>query len=333
MKLDIEPLVEFGTPVLMAYQGREVLAQRDSKSGYVFFEAPDAEELNRYYQVEYPSMQRGYYTVETDYEPGKNRYHADRILEVFQATTGHLPVTSFELGCAYGGLVAEFVSRGVRASGADVNADAVAQGARVMGNRNLVHAGNLDALRGLHDKVDLIYSVHVLEHDPDLIGVIDACRNHLNPGGLLFVSLPNAMFIGSVMGGFTNNHWVNYPQHLHLLSPGFVPALCRSTGFLPMFWDTRILYEAQPSLDRHFSFTTRDETRRNLFNTMLFDAGYGMELNFALTPDDGRLSNVLAAGATAILGTLEAAARAEVKIRQTLSTALRPAPMEALAIE
>jgi len=333
MKLDIEPLVEFGTPVQMAYQGREVLAQRDSNSGYVFFEAPDAEELNRYYQVEYPSIQRGYYTVETDYEPGKNRYHADRILEVFQATAGRMPVTSFELGCAYGGLVAEFVSRGVQASGADVNADAVAQGAGVMGNRNLIHAGNLDALRGLHDKVDLIYSLHVLEHDPDLVKVVDACKGHLNPGGLLFISVPNAMFIGSVMGGFTNNHWVNYPQHLHLLSPGFVPALCRTTGFLPMFWDTRILYEAQPGLERHFSFATRDETRRNLFNMMLFDAGYGMELNFALTPDDGRLNNVLAAQAAAILGTLDAAARAEVKIRRTLSTALRPAPIEALSVE
>ena len=66
---------------------------------------------------------------------------------------------------------------------------------------------------------------------------------------------------------------------------------------------------------------------------MLFDAGYGMELNFALTPDDDCVSEVQSAQAAAILGTLDAAARAEVKIRRTLSTALRPAPVKAPAIE
>lgn len=114
MKFEVEPLVEIGTPVTTTFRDGEILAQRDRNSGYVFFPAPTAATLHDYYQQEHPSTQRGSQTVGTDYEPAKNGYHGDRVIEAFRAATGRVPATSFEFGGAFGGLVAEFVSRGVR---------------------------------------------------------------------------------------------------------------------------------------------------------------------------------------------------------------------------
>lgn len=316
--LNAVPLVEFGSPVTMAFRGRQVPAFSDPASGYVFFDPPPEEELTEYYQVEYPRSQTGYYTVDTDYEPSKNDYHAGRILRAFQDLTGREPASSFELGCAYGGLVAEMASRGIDARGSDINADAVAQGTLAKGNHRIFHAANRDALDRVGASFDLIYSVHTLEHDPQMFDVIRACRDKLNEDGLLFVAVPNAMFANAVLKGFRENWWAHYPQHLHMLSPGFIPALCRATGFAPLFWDTQIVFEAQPDV---LGLLNKDETtdaRRDLWRMLLSQGGHGMELNFVLAPAGGAMARRLAGTVAMVEGALEHARRNEARLRHYL---------------
>ncbi len=321
--LDAVPLVEFGRPVTMAFRGREVPALSDPASGYVFFEAPPHDELTEYYQVEYPRSQTGYYTVDTDYEPGKNGYHAGRILEAYQALAGRQPATSFEMGCAYGGLVAEMAARGVDARGSDINADAVAQGGAAKGNSRIFHASNRDALDRVGASFDLIYSVHTLEHDPRMFEVIRACRDRLTDDGLLFVAVPNAMFANAVLKGFRENWWAHFPQHLHMLSAGFIPALCRATGFVPVFWDTRIVFEAQPDVVNLLSKDEMTDARRDVWRLLLSQAGHGMELNFVLAPAGGAMAGRLGGIAGAVAGALEHARCNEVQLRRHLRTASR----------
>jgi SAM-dependent methyltransferase len=205
-----EPLVEFGFAVAMEFRNRRVQAYSDVSSGYVFFDPPPAEELNDYCQREYPRSQVGYYTIETDYDAGKNSYQAGRILEAYNSVMQRPPQTSFELGCAYGGLVAEMAGRGIASRGSDINEEAIRQGIELKGNRSIFHANNLDALARMESKVDLIYSLGSLEHDPNMFRVIEVCRERLTENGLLFIMIPNAMFASSVLNGFKHNWWVNY---------------------------------------------------------------------------------------------------------------------------
>ncbi len=323
MQLHANPLVEYGHLVTATFRGRQVVAQSHRDSGYVFFSPPPAAELTEYYQHDYPASQVGYYTPDIDYEPGKNSYHAGRILDAYRLVLGGTPATSLELGCSFGGVVAEMARRGVDSAGSDINADAVAQGRRVKANLRISHASNLDAVRALTRRVDLIYSLHALEHDPDIFAVIEACRDRLSEDGLLYVSVPNAMAANSVLDGFTSNVWVNYPQHLHMLSAGFIPLLCEKTGFVPVFWDTRIVFALQETGRALFDAAPMGAARQALWETILCQAGHGMELNFVLAPAGGEVAKRVAERIVQVQGELDHARRHEVGIRSYLRDAVR----------
>jgi len=327
--LDVEALVEFGAAVTARFGGASVPAQRHRESGYVFFAAPARAELATYYQGEYAESQADYYTVDSDYEPGKNGYHASRILDAYGMLMPQPPRTSFELGCAYGGMVACMAGRGIDAHGSDINQDAVRQGRLRKDNQRVFSASSLDAIATLGRPVDLIYSLHTLEHDPDMFEVIAACRDKLTEDGLLFISVPNAMFAGSVAGGFFNNVWANYPQHLHMLSAGFIPYLCEHAGFSPVFWDTRILFDVQPAMRDLFTERPMSQTSQGLWDAMLCQAGHGMELNFALTPTGSSAATRLADTISRVQGSLDRARAHEVSIRTRLRDGMRMAAGEA----
>jgi hypothetical protein len=207
------------------------------------------------------------------------------------------------------------------------NEGAIRQG-RQLGNDDIFHADNLDALADMKDKVDLIYSLGSLEHDPNMFRVMAACRDRLTEDGVLFVMVPNAMFAASVLGGFRNNWWVNYPQHLHMLSAGCLPELSRTLGFLPVFWDTRLLFEieAQTHVFDLFNDRNMPSARRDLWSLMLLGAGFGMELNFALSPDTPQNALRFAQLTQAVGGALEHMRQQEMRIRQYLRNAQADTP-------
>ncbi|NKE47102.1 class I SAM-dependent methyltransferase [Roseomonas frigidaquae] len=324
MNVEAEDLVEFGRRVTLPFNGREVAARADRASGYVFFDPPPPEELEAYYLHTYQKASTVYYTVETDYEADKNRYHADRILEGVRHFAGRMPQNSVELGCAYGGLVHDMAGRGIAARGFDINAGAVAEGRSVKGNMALEAADNVTALGRLTAPVDLIYSLHVLEHDPKLVQVLRLARQALSADGLLFVAVPNAMYAGSVLRGFKANPWVNYPQHLHMLSPGVIPALCEATGFVPLAWSTGLVFETDDSLARMLSPEGLAHGAPERLALMMSQSGFGMELNMLLAPQRSRIATRHAAEVGVQLAALEAQRRREVAIRGWLCDSAGP---------
>ena len=323
MILETEPLVEFGEPVTMPFKGKDVQAYRDKNSGYIFFEPPTPEELNEFYQSAYAGKHTNtYYNCKSDYNPAKNAYHADRVLPRFDEVNGCPPKNALELGCAFGGLVAEMTRRGVDTLGFDIAADAIKQGRDAMQNDHIFHASNLDALDQIKQPFDLIYSLGSLEHDPAMVDVIAKCRTSLSDRGVIYVFVPNAMFINSIIGGFCNNFWATYPEHLHMPSPGFLLQLCDATGFEPLYWNTDIIfYEGQKIPGLYDGSTLPAMGSRWQFALEM--GSYGMALNFSLTPKG---STVAKAQATRIERTrlsLEANRIREIEIRNYLRTAER----------
>jgi SAM-dependent methyltransferase len=318
MKIDFENLIEGGQPVTFDFNGQIIHAKADCNSGYVFFSPPSAEFLAHYYQNEYQNEHSSYYTVEADYEPSKNAYHADRILQAYVNFTGKRPRSSFELGCSYGGLVAEMARRGVDSRGSDINERAIAAGRQEMGNLQTIAATNQEALSVIDEPVDLIYSLHVLEHDPNMIQVLKQMAKILSEDGLIYISVPNAMFVRSVLKGFRSNPWANYPQHLHMLSPGFVPALCEEIGFVPLYHDTRVFFGADPELHEIFNGNQMSDVLVSRLEFILGQGGFGMELNVLMAPLGSKLAIRHAVDASIQKTRLEMQRQNEMAIRRFL---------------
>lgn len=315
-------LVEFGKAVQMPFKDGAVYVQRDTESGYAFFTPPSDETLTEYYENTYSSTTSGYHTAEKDYEPAKNGYHAGRLIEFYRRFhDGVAPKTSFEFGCAYGGLVAEMARRGVDARGSDINSTAIQQGLQLKDNTRIFAAPNIESVAKEKRKVDLIYSMHALEHDPHCFEVIEKSKALLNDEGLLFVSVPNGMYIRALLQGFRNNYWAIYPDHLHMFTPGYIPALCKRTGFVPLHWDTNIIFQVEPEVSAMFAGL--DDTQKLLWSALLNTAGHGMEVNMVLAVKDSPIAKRHAAKVESTLSELEAVRQREVKLRDAVAKAVR----------
>lgn len=322
MRIDAVDLIERGQPVAFDFRGETFVARSHRDSGYVFFTPPPDDVLDDYYQNEYQRASTEYYTVDTDYERGKNVYHASRMLKAYSAVSGKLPRSSFELGCAYGGLVAEMARRGIDARGSDINRNAIAIGRQEKANSNIVRSSNLAAYSHVPNPVDLLYSLHVLEHDPHLVDVVRHACSALSQDGMVFISIPNAMYVSGILKGFAHHPWANYPQHLHMLSPGFLPALCEETGFVPLHWDTGLFFGTDPALTGIFSRERMSDDVADRLAFILGQGGFGMELNFLLAPKGSRSALRHAEIAAACLASLEVQRQNEVAVRTFLRSPL-----------
>ena len=74
---------------------------------------------------------------------------------------------------------------------------------------------SIDAISGSYDVITLW---HVLEHLPDLDFVIEKLKQHLRPGGIILVAVPN---FKSYDARYYKAHWAAYdvPRHLWHFSP------------------------------------------------------------------------------------------------------------------
>lgn len=95
------------------------------------------------------------------------------------------------------------------------------------------------------ERVDVIVFNDVIEHIPDIDGVLTACRQHLHEGGILLVNLPSSggafyriakalSRLGSP--GFLDRLWqVRLPSpHVHYFNSANLTRLLRKHGFTPM---------------------------------------------------------------------------------------------------
>ena len=90
-----------------------------------------------------------------------------------------------EVGCNRGSVVKRLQDLGVDAYGADINKDAIAEG--LTRNLSCMDATNLTFPDNSFDKV---YSLHTIEHIPDLKKALAEMERVLKPGGRLVLTYP-----------------------------------------------------------------------------------------------------------------------------------------------
>ncbi len=132
-----------------------------------------------------------------------------------------------ELGCGLGDMLAGFVEAGFpNVWGAEMSQHRVDVCERRFPGR--VFAGGYD---GVPDEMrfDVIYMRQVLEHVFDPGDAFDWMKKHLNPGGVILISVPDSTYEPIVMQ-------VLWLPHLHSFTVKSLQALGEQRGLKSMFW-------------------------------------------------------------------------------------------------
>ncbi len=84
------------------------------------------------------------------------------------------------------------------------------------------------------EKYDYIFSSHTLEHIPALLNTLLYWRNHLKPGGVLFLYLPH----------WRMTYWLptRCKKHLHIFEPEGMRTTLMGVGFKNVLFSERDLF-------------------------------------------------------------------------------------------
>ncbi len=127
-----------------------------------------------------------------------------------------------ELGCAHGGLTYLMTKAGLDAVGLELSPWLIARAEQLFGVT--VHQGPLEACH-FDQPFDAIVAIDVLEHLPDPLRTLQACRRSLAPGGRLFLQTPCYRDDGVDWEMFVPE------EHLFLFTADSVADLLRQAGF------------------------------------------------------------------------------------------------------
>lgn len=280
----LQPLVQFGQAVEYQWSGGKVAARVCTRCGYVSFPPPSEERLAVYYSEEFGRGSEEYYTYEKDYDPDKTRGSADIAIALAKTFhPGHEEAVVLELGCAYGGAVAELRKRGLKAFGLDLSSSAIAEG-RARGNEFIFNKSPKEFFSETGIRADVVISFHMLEHVPKLPEYLEALKPVLNDGGVAMFRVPNGAYARPWLHGFPAWDWFAYPDHLHMLSPNAAACLVRKCGFELVGLRSNTCGEAMASVTQ---WLPEGIAASNEAVGRLAAAGCLMELEFVLRKPGG----------------------------------------------
>ena len=197
---------------------------------------PSAEEIARLFQALYttgdsglPEL-KGYYDFCYDDSPTNPLVQGyARWLAMLERH--HSPGTMLDVGCGTGLFLAVARRRGWQVRGVDANPEATAYAREHFGLE--VRTGDFGALEGNGRGFDAITMWDIIEHSRDAVGLLEAARRALAPGGVVALSTPNQRSMLDVVAGT-----------LYRLSAG------RVTGPLEKFYiDQHFLYFSPTTLE------------------------------------------------------------------------------------
>jgi|BEDMetMinimDraft_2_1075160.scaffolds.fasta_scaffold04550_3 2-polyprenyl-3-methyl-5-hydroxy-6-metoxy-1,4-benzoquinol methylase len=176
---------------------------------------PEQEALRRFYQTYFgnPGYMRKL--------PGKIRQRRLQIALLKPLLSGR---RFLDIGCNVGAAVAAAARAGLEGSGLDLSEEAIATARRLFPGLHFI-AGDLTALDP-GARFDLIFCTEVIEHVTDPLGFFSALTAHLAPGGLLWLTTPDAGHAKARQAGMAWDQ-IKPPEHLHLFTRA---ALARLTA-------------------------------------------------------------------------------------------------------
>lgn len=227
---DAKPLLEAGQPILGRPQDRREPCWRCSACGYIFFDAPDPQWLENYYQQAYARSASTWYTVENTYSAEHTGWLTALALAYANRFLGTDQVLYHETGCAFGAGVAGLRALGHDATGCELNKDAVALG-RARGNAWISDEGDAAFLARTGRRPNIAYSNHVVEHMPDPLNWLRGLRPLLAERSIVVFAVPNAIAAAALRYGYYQYPWFDWPGHLHLYSPRSLLCLAAAAGY------------------------------------------------------------------------------------------------------
>jgi SAM-dependent methyltransferase len=145
-------------------------------------------------------------------------------VERFAASKGRV----LDIGCATGFSLLAARARGWQAEGIECSEFCV-EYARSRGLA--VHQGSLRDYPGREESMDAITMWDYLEHSPDPLGDLKACRSLLKKGGVILLSIPN---VDSWSYRLLGKKWIGFKniEHLYFFSRETMAQLARQAGLV-----------------------------------------------------------------------------------------------------
>jgi len=143
--------------------------------------------------------------------------HAKKIFskEILPQIPRDKNVSILELACGHGTLLGLLQKTGyTNTTGVDISEDQIKK-AKELGIQNVFCAEILDYLSSSSESYDVIIGIDIIEHltKSELLTLLDAIKEHLNPGGRVIFRTPNCDApLGSTFyfGDFTHEIYLNY---------------------------------------------------------------------------------------------------------------------------
>ncbi|HLO81541.1 MAG TPA: class I SAM-dependent methyltransferase [Chitinophagaceae bacterium] len=241
---------------------------------------PGPDEIGAYYRSEN-------YISHTETKKGfiNNAYLAVRKFTLQQkknlisAKTGLGKGKILDIGCGTGAFLEVMQLAGWTVQGLEPD-----EGARVIAEQRGVSVLPSGELFNINGPYDAITMWHVLEHVHDLHPYLEKMRSLLNPGGVIFIAVPNYTSADASEYGHC---WAAYdvPRHLYHFSPASMNTLMKMHGLQiskmePMWFDS-------------FYVSMLSEKYRSGKNNLVSASWQGLRSNASAFSDTGKCSSVI----------------------------------------
>ncbi len=136
-----------------------------------------------------------------------------------------------DVGCGTGGGLASLREQGWDVTGIELNSAAALLARQRVDGR--IHIGDFEEVSLAGECFDVIRFCHSLEHLPSPRRALEKAHRLLQPGGLLWIEVPNAASLERRIFG---RHWFAWglPEHLYHFTPRTLARLLACTSFRPV---------------------------------------------------------------------------------------------------
>jgi hypothetical protein len=212
-------------------------AQRCPNCGYIRFPSVKPEDHAAYLTTSWSDANRAWRNPETDFADWRRKERVNTVLSLVKPFGFDHRSTYHEIDCAFGGTVFEMQSRGVIASGSDIDSRAIAEGR----SYGVADTSTYTVSQGLSsvDPVDVVFSFFSVERQIDPRNYINGIANMLVEDGLTVIVTANAVSLTQLVYGTSRHEWTDFPRRLHYFSPRSMQCLAASADLVVLDIVTR----------------------------------------------------------------------------------------------
>lgn len=231
------PMIQGSGEIQVGHAVGTGAASRCPTCGYVRFPLPDPSDQKDYLTGPWAAASRSWHNPEADFAGWRRAERADTIIDLVKPFGFDRRSSFHEVDCGFGGTVFELQSRGVLASGADIDKAAIVEGRRFGVTDTKPVAESHEAPS--NSAIDVIYGFFAIERQRDPQRHLAGLKESLSEDGVIVVVTANGVSLNQLVYGTARHEWTDYPRRLHLLTPKSALCLAVSVGLTLLSVTTR----------------------------------------------------------------------------------------------